>query len=136
MMDAVLAVRRGIQARLVADTALIALLGGPRIHDEPPRAAIGPYVVYGDVEARDWSTGTEPGCQQGIELVVWAGKRSETSVALAIAGRIGTALHDAPLTLNGHRLVNLRQTGLDVRRDLRTGLSRAIVRLRCVTEQL
>ncbi|MGL4438319.1 MAG: tail completion protein gp17, partial [Bosea sp. (in: a-proteobacteria)] len=47
MMDAVIAVRRAIQARLVGDTNLNTLLGGPRIHDEPLRAATGPYVVYG-----------------------------------------------------------------------------------------
>lgn len=136
MMDAVIAVRRAIQAHLVADTALVALLGGPRIHDEPPRAANGPYVVYGDVEASDWSTSTELGCEQTIEIVVWAPRGAETSVALSIAGRIGTALHDAPLTIAGHRLVQLRQTGLDLGRDARSGLSRAVVRLRCVTDQL
>lgn len=136
MMDAVIAVRRAIQARLVADTALVALLGGPRIHDEPPRAATGPYVVYGDVEARDWSSSTELGCEQTIELIVWAPRSAETSVALTIAGRIGLVLHDAPLVLVGHRLVQIRQTGLDVRRDAKTGLSRAVVRLRCVTDQL
>lgn len=136
MMDAVIAVRRAIQARLVADAALVALLGGPRIHDEPPRAATGPYVVYGDVDARDWSSSTELGCEQSIELIIWAPRSAETSVALTIAGRVGLALHDAPLALTGHRLVQIRQTGLDVRRDPKTGLSRAIVRLRCITDQL
>jgi hypothetical protein len=136
MMDAVIAVRRAIQARLVADTALVTLLGGPRIHDEPPRAATGPYIVYGDVEARDWSSSTELGCEQAIEIVVWAPRSAETSVALAIAGRVGLVLHDAPLVPVGHRLVQIRQTGLDVRRDAKTGLSRVVVRLRCVTDQL
>jgi hypothetical protein len=136
MMDAVIAVRRAIQASLVADTALVTLLGGPRIHDEPPRAATGPYVVYGDVEARDWSSSTELGCEQTIELVIWAPRSTETAVALTIAGRVGTVLHDLPLAVTGHRLVQLRQTGLDVRRDAKTGLARAIVRLRCVTDQL
>jgi hypothetical protein len=136
MMDAVIAVRRAIQARLVADTALVTLLGGPRIHDEPPRAATGPYVVHGDVEARDWSSSTEMGCVQSVELVVWAPRGAETSVALTIAGRVGAVLHDAPLVLTGHRLVQIRQTGLDVRRDAKTGLSRAVVRLRCVTDQI
>ena len=136
MMDAVIAVRRAIQARLVADAPLVALLGGPRIHDEPPRAASGPYVVYGDVEARDWSSSTEIGCEQTIEIAIWAPRGAETSVALAIAGRLGTVLHDAPLVLTGHRLVQLRQTGLDVRRDTKSGLSRAVLRLRCVTDQL
>lgn len=136
MMDAVIAVRRAIQARLVADATLGTLLGGARIYDEPPRAASGPYVVYGDVEARDWSSSTELGCEQAIEIVIWAPRGGETSVALTIAGRVGTVLHDAPLALTGHRLVQLRQTGLDLRRDGKTGQSRALVRLRCVTDQI
>ena len=136
MMDAVIAVRRAIQARLVADQVLTAQLGGPRVYDEPPRAAAGLYVVHGDVGARDWSTGTEPGCEQQIELVLWAAKGSESAAMLVAAGRTAALLHDAPLSLIGHRLVQIRQTGLDVRRDAKTGLSRATVRLRCVTEQL
>ncbi len=136
MMDAVIAVRRAVQARLATDAGLAALLGGPRIHDEPPRAATGIYVVHGDVDARDWSTGDGLGCVQVIELVVWAGKGSETGAALTVAARVAAALHDAPLAVAGHRLVNLRQTGLDARRDARSGLSRITVRMRCVTEQI
>lgn len=136
MMSAVIAVRRAIHTQMIADVALVTLLGGPRIHDEPPRAATGPYIVYGNVEARDWSSSTEMGCEQTIEIVVWAPRSAETSVALTIAGRVGLVLHDAPLVLTDHRLVQIRQSGLDVSRDAKTGLSRAVVRLRCVTDQL
>jgi hypothetical protein len=136
MIGAVLAVRRAIQARLVADAPLLALLGGPHVHDEPPRAAPGPYVVHGDVEAEDWSSTGDIGCEQRLSLVVWAAKGAETRQALAIAGRVGEALHEAALALQGHRLVNLRQTGLDLTRDAKTGRSCATVRLRAVTEQL
>jgi len=136
MMDAVIAVRRAIQAHLLADEALLALLGGPRIHDEPPRAAAGPYIVHGDVEARDWSTGTEAGCEQRLSILVWAGRGGESAAALAIAARLAARLHDAQLEPAGHRLVQLRQTGLDLRRDGKTGLGTATVTLRCVTEQL
>lgn len=136
MIDAVLAVRRAIQARLVADGPLSALLGGARIFDEPPRAAPGPYIVHGDVEARDWSSGAELGCEQRIELIVWAPSGGETARALSIAGRAALVLHEAPIAPAGHRLVLVRQTGLDVRRDARTGLSRASLWLRCITEQL
>lgn len=136
MMDAVIALRRVIQARLVADAELGALLGGPRLYDEPPRAASGPYIVHGDVEARDWSTGTEEGCEQALSFVVWAGSGGETAAALTIAARLAALLHDAPLSPAGHRLVQIRQTGLNLKRDARTGLSSATVRLRCVTERL
>lgn len=135
MMGAVLALRRALHARLVADPALLALLGGPRVHDEPPRAASGPYVVFGPVEARDWSSDGGRACEQELELVAWAARPGDTAAVLAVAARLGEILHEAELTLDGSHLVNLRQTGLSVRRDARTALSRVTVRLRAVTEE-
>jgi hypothetical protein len=135
MMDAVLAVRRAIHARLLAHAPLIAALGGARIHDEPPRAASGPYIVHGDVEARDWSSGSSAGCEQTLRLVVWAARPGETAAALSIAGEAAAALHEAPLQPAGHVLITLRQTGLDLARDDKTGLSRVTLIFRAVTER-
>ena len=136
MIGAVLAVRRAVHAHLLADAGLIAQLGGPRIYDEPPRAAAGPYVAYGEVEARDWSSSGDTACEQTIDLVIWAGRGSESARALEIAARVAARLHEASLAITGHRLVNLRQTGLDLRRDAKSGLTRAVVILRCVTETI
>lgn len=136
MMTAILALRRAMQAHLVADAELVALLGGPRIHDEPPRGLPGPHVAHGDVDARDWSSQGSDDCEQDVEIVVWAATAGETARALAIAGRIGDLLHEADLAIEGHRLVNLRQTGLAVRRDGRSGRARVAVRLRAVTERI
>ncbi|MDJ1159029.1 hypothetical protein QNA08_12360 [Chelatococcus sp. SYSU_G07232] len=41
MTSPILALRRAVHARLSGDAALAAMLGGPRIHEEPPRAAEG-----------------------------------------------------------------------------------------------
>ncbi len=136
MMDAVLALRRAVQAHLSADGTLSALLGGARIHDEPPRAAAGPYVVHGEVDARDWSAGVEGGCEQSFQLVVWAGRPGATAEALAVAARVGALLHEAALTPEGHRLVNLRQTSAQARRDGKSALSRVTLAFRAVTEPL
>jgi hypothetical protein len=136
MMGAVLALRLAVQAHLAADATLAALIGGPRIHDEPPRAAAGPYVVHGEADARDWSTGSDAGCEQTFQLVVWAGKPGATAEALAASARIGALLHEAVLTLVGHRLINLRQTSAQVRRDGKSALSRVTLSFRAVTEPL
>jgi hypothetical protein len=136
MNGAILALRRAVQARLAGDAELTALLGGPRLFDEPPRAQAGPYIIHGEVDARDWSTGSDAGCEQTFQLVVWAGKAGETATALAIAARVGALLHEAELTLAGHRLVNLRQTTAQTRRDGKTGLSRLTLAFRAVTEAL
>jgi hypothetical protein len=136
MIDAVLRLREAVHAALVADAPLSALLGGPRIFDEAPRAASGPYVTYGDVDARDWSSSSDSGCQQTLELIVWAGQPGATAAALAAAGRIGARLHEAALEITGHRLISLRQTGLTVRRDGKTSLSRCVVTFRALTDRV
>jgi hypothetical protein len=134
MSDAILALRGAIQAHLAADAALAALIGSGRVHDEAPRAASGVYVVHGEVEARDWSTGSGGGCEQDVALVVWAGESSSSRHALDAAARIVTALDESALTLAGHALINLRWQSSRLARDARTGLAFVTIRFRAVTE--
>ena len=51
-----------------------------------------------------------------------------------IIGAIRTALHDQPLTLTGHRLVNLRHEFSEARRDPDGETIHGIARFRAVTE--
>lgn len=136
MSAAIPALRAAIQARLSTDTDLSALIGPGRIHDEAPRAAKGVYIVHGEVEARDWSTGTDSGCEQEFALTVWAGESASVRLALEAAGRIAVALDQAALTLLGHRLINLRWRSSLLSREARTGLAFVTLRFRAVTETL
>lgn len=134
MSDAILALREAVQAALSADAALSAVIGTGRIHDEAPRAARGVYVVHGDVEARDWSTGSGGGCEQDIALVVWAGESASSRQALEAGVLIVRALDDAALAPVGHVLVNLRWRSSRLARDPATGLASVTLRFRAVTE--
>ncbi|CAH1656758.1 conserved hypothetical protein [Hyphomicrobiales bacterium] len=131
----VLALRRAILTRLAADADLTSILGGARIHDAVPRGASGVFVVFGETRCRDWSTMTDRGHEQHISLTVWS-RVGGARPALAAAARIERLLHDASIPLAGHRLVNIRVTATDVRRDERADLARVTVRLRAVTECL
>jgi hypothetical protein len=51
-----------------------------------------------------------------------------------VAERFIALLDDAPLTLDGHRLVNLRMTEIASERDKDTQLTRVTLRFRAVTE--
>jgi hypothetical protein len=51
-----------------------------------------------------------------------------------IAGALLSALDDAPLPLDGHRLVNLRFALADIRREAAGRTYHAVVRFRAVTE--
>lgn len=136
MANPILALRAAILARAAADPQLVALMGGAvRLHDEPPRAAGSVYGVFGDASARDGSTDLSRGHEQDLAIAIW-GEPGSALAALTVAERLATLLHDAPLTLDGHRLVNLRVAAIDTARDEKTGRTRATLRLRAVTEVL
>jgi hypothetical protein len=134
MTSPVLSLRRAIIDAASGDAELRALMGGSlRLYDEPPRGAEPVYVLFGDVKAEDWSTDLDRGHAQSIDLVVWSEKGGGRT-ALMVADRFFAILDDAPLTLDGHRLVNLRVTELASERDRDSGLALVTLRLRAVTE--
>lgn len=134
MTSPVLSLRAAIVARCAADPALATLMDGSgAIHDEPPAGAEPVYAHFGDADLADWSTGSDTGHEQRIAIVVWARPGSAAS-AIAAAERIAALLHDAPLALAGHRLVQIRVESAAHERDDETDLLRVTVRLRAVTE--
>jgi hypothetical protein len=136
MTSPILALRAAILAHAQADATLAALMGGTvRLHDEPPRAAEPVYAVFGDAAARDWSTGSDEGHAHEAAIVVWAREGGARS-GLDAAARLAALLHEAALTLDGHRLVSLRVAALETARDDKTGLARATLRLTALTEVL
>lgn len=130
-----LSLRKAIFDALRADGPLIALLGGARIHDVPPKDATFPFVALGEAVVSDWSTATEAGCEHALTLHAFSrsGGRGE---AFALAAAVQEALHDAPLVLEAHRLANLRATTAEVVREKDGRTFHALVRFRAVTEPL
>jgi len=127
------ALRAAIHDALIADTALANVLGGPKIYDDPPRAAAFPYVTLGEARIADYSTGTEPGEEHQVTLHAWS-RQGGHKEAHTIAGALLQALDDAPLTLADHHLVNFRFAVADVRREADGRTYHALVRFRAVTE--
>lgn len=136
MSSPLLPLRAAIRARCLADPTLAALMGGSaRLFDEPPRGEPPVYGLFGDATLRDWSDTGGRGHEQDLAIVVWARPGSAAS-GLAAAARISDLLDDADLALDGHRLVALAATAMDVDRDPDTRQARATLRLRAVTEVL
>jgi len=127
------ALRAAIHDALTSDAALVALLGGPKIYDEPPRAAAFPYVTLGETRISDFSTGDGEGAEHQLTLHAWSRQGGHREAHL-IAGALLTALDDAPLTLTDHTLVNFRFAVADVRREADGRTYHALVRFRAVTE--
>jgi len=127
------ALRAAIYEALIADSALTALLGGPNVYDEPPRLASFPYVTLGETRVSDFSAGGESSLEHQLTLHAWSRQGGHREAHL-ITGALLQALDDAPLTLAGHHLVNLRFSLADVRRESDGRTYHAIVRFRAMTE--
>jgi hypothetical protein len=127
------ALRAAVHDALAADAALVTLLGGAKVYDEPPRAAAFPYVTFGEARIADYSAGGEAGEEHQLTLHAWS-RQGGHKEAHRIAGALLQALDDVPLALTDHTLVNLRFAVADIRREADGRTYHALVRFRAVTE--
>ena len=91
------ALRAAVHDALVADGALTALLGGPKVYDEPPRGAAFPYVTLGEARVADFSDRHRAGRGAPDSRCTPGRARAATREAHLIAGALLQALDDAPL---------------------------------------
>lgn len=133
MPTSAVALRAAIHDALVADGALTALLGGPKVYDEPPTSAAFPYVTLGDARIEDFSAGSDRSEEHRLTLHAWS-RQGGHREAHMIAGALLQALDDAPLSPDGHHLVNLRFSVADIRREADGRTYHALIRFRAVTE--
>jgi hypothetical protein len=125
--------QQSVFAALAADSALTALLGAGRIFDDVPQGTPMPYITFGQATERDWSTGTDEGSEHILTIHVWSDARGKKETQ-EIVSAVRTALEGAPLTLSGHRLVNLRHELSETRRDPTGEAIHGVIRFRAVTE--
>ncbi|MBX6426731.1 MAG: DUF3168 domain-containing protein [Variibacter sp.] len=133
MSTAAAALRAAIYEALIADAALTALLGGPKVYDEPPKAVTFPYVTLGEARVTNIAVGEGATEEHQLTLHVWSRQGGHREAHL-VTGAVMQALDDAPLKLAAHRLVNLRFALADVRREADGRTYHALVRFRAVTE--
>lgn len=131
-----LALHKALLAHLRADPDLVPLLGDPpRIHDAPPAEPIWPLVVFGRAETRPWGGLEGEGVEHALTLTCLS-RFDGAEEAKAVIAAIRARLHGADLTLEGHRLVNLRVTYSDVFRTAEARTVQGVARVRAVTEAM
>jgi Protein of unknown function (DUF3168) len=135
MSSSALALQQAIFTTLVANPALTAVLGAQRIYDQVPQPATYPYVTFGQSTVRSSDTSTLASDEHVVTLHVWSRARGRQETHAAI-DTIRSALHDQPLALEAHRLINLRHDFSEARRDPDGETVHGIIRLRAVTEPL
>ncbi len=121
-----------IQARLVGDAGLAALIGAGGMRDRRADRLDLPALVLGAVEGRDYSTASEAGLEILLTLEAWSaeGRREAEAIGEAVRG----LLDDAALALAGRALVSLRHRRTVSRRDAKTGFFVAELVFRAVVE--
>ena len=125
--------QQSVFAALSADAALTALLGPGRIFDDVPQGTALPYVTLGRTAVQDWSTGSEDGTEHLFTVHVWSSARGKKQ-AHEVLGAVRAALHEQPLAVAGHSLINLRHQHSEVRRDPDGETVHGLARFRAVTE--
>jgi hypothetical protein len=127
------ALQEAMRAALLASAPLTALLRGANVFDELPRGFSAPYVAFGDIETRDWSTADKLAHEHFVTLLVRSNSRGR-KLAQDIVAEIEAALDGAALALAGHTLVNLRMVLWSVLRDKNAETYGAAIRFRAATE--
>jgi len=124
--------QKAIFAALGANAELDDVVGS-RILDHAPANVAFPYITFGRTSVYDWSTGTESGTEHLFTLHVWS-KGKGKKEALEIMELARETLHDDPLELEGHSLVNLRLEFSEARYDDRNEAYHGLMRFRGVVE--
>lgn len=132
-MTAANALLVAIHQRLSGNAALTAIIGADGVRDRlSPRPKL-PCIVFGELEARDYSTSTESGEEHFLTLEVWSDGEGRRE-AQQIAGLVHDLLHDAALGLDGAVLVSLLRMSMRTRREPKTKIYLTEMRFRAVTE--
>ena len=127
-----LALRRAIRSAALDDAALAAATNAS-FFDGAPRDAVFPFVTFGDVSLRDWSTASDRGLEHQLTLEIWSQQPGHAEV-LKLADRLQTFLQTASLTLQGFQLIDLRFLGFEARRESNGRFAKGRLRFRAITE--
>jgi hypothetical protein len=111
-----LALQQAMRTKLLAHAPLTTLLGGAFIFDEKPLGTPPPHVRFEDIDTRDWSVKDQKAHEHVVMLAV-SSRESNRQRLADIVDQIEAALDDQPLTMTGHRLINLRLLFAVITRD-------------------
>lgn len=133
MAEASWELQKSLYSALSSDAVLTTLLNGSHVYDDVPQGTPFPYMTIGETTVRDWSTGTEPGSEHILTLHVWSRAKGRKQVH-DILQAVKSVLHEASLSIVGHRLINLRHEFSDARRESDGETYHGLARYRAVTE--
>ncbi|KQZ12958.1 hypothetical protein ASD44_01900 [Mesorhizobium sp. Root554] len=134
MTSAAADLQKALFSALSEDAALSGLIGENKVFDHAPADIAFPYLTFGRTSVFDWSTGTDSGTEQLFTLHIWS-KAKGKKETLEIMNVVQNTLQQEPLTLDSHRLVNLRFEFAEARYDEDLSVHHGLLRFRAITEE-
>ncbi len=134
MSSAVWDLQQAVHATLAADTAVLALLGTARVYDDVPARRRIPLRLARHLHRARLGHRHRAGHRDHLHACTPGRAAPATRARTFIAEAARDALHDQPLTLADHRLVNLRHDSSETRRERDGDTYRVIARFRAVLE--
>ncbi len=125
--------QKALYAALVADPDVIASLGGARLYDEVPAAALYPYVTFGSAVSTPLGEDTCDSAEHKVTLDVWSQRRG-SGQAKQVLSALATALEEESFSLTGAVLVGLQVTKITCDWEQEDLLTRGSLVLRAVTQ--
>lgn len=125
--------QKALYATLVANSDVITSLGGARLYDEVPAAALYPYVTFGSATTIPLGEDGKGSAEHKVTLDVWSQRRG-SGQAKQVLSALAAALEEESLTLAGAVLVDLQVTKITCDWDQEDLLTRGNLVLRAVTQ--
>jgi hypothetical protein len=123
-----------IRAAAGADAGVRAVLGNPaRLYDNRPKEPIFPFLTIGRVETNPADSSESPALNHAITLHVWSREGGKAEAMEAISA-LRASLHNAALSVSGHRLVLLNVVYADIFLSPDARATQGLMRLRAITE--
>jgi hypothetical protein len=132
-VKAELALRSAIRTAALADATLAGAVNSS-FFDGAPKDALFPFVAFGDVVLRDWSTGSDAGLEHQFTLDIWSSQPGNGET-LKIADQILDFLGRTVLQLQGAQLIDLRFVSFEARRESNGRYAKGRLRFRAITEE-
>lgn len=105
MFDAMRSLQQSVHSLLAQDSEIMSRVGA--VYDQLPMDAAWPCLVFGQADARDWSTKTAQGTQVLLDLHVFSDQPGRAE-ALAILDRVSVLLHEQQLAMENLMVVAKR----------------------------
>lgn len=126
--------QKALYAHLVADPGVSISLGGARLYDEVPTAALYPYVTFGAATSSPLGEDSNASAAHRVTLNVWSQRRG-SGQAKQVLSALAAALEESSLTMSGAVLVSLQVTEFECDWDQEDLLTKGSLTLRAVTHR-